>query len=44
MRQEHRFCAEVYHRLHDQIDQKRRVLCCSVWMGLLHERRRNPEK
>lgn len=28
MRQEHRFCAEVYHRLHGQIDQKRRVLFC----------------
>lgn len=28
MRQEHRFCAEVYHRLHGLIDHNRRVLFC----------------
>lgn len=28
MRQEHRFCAEVYHRLHGQIDHDKRVLFC----------------
>lgn len=28
MRQEHRFCADVYHRLYDLIDQNRRVLFC----------------
>lgn len=28
MRQEHRFCAEVYHRLHGMIDHSRRVLFC----------------
>ncbi len=28
MKQEHRFCAEVYHRLHDQIDHDKRVLFC----------------
>lgn len=28
MREEHRFCAEVYHRLHGLIDHSRRVLFC----------------
>jgi hypothetical protein len=28
MRQEHRFCAEVYHQLHGLIDHSRRVLFC----------------
>ena len=28
MRQEHLFCAEVYHRLHSMIDQSKRVLFC----------------
>ena len=28
MRQEHLFCAEVYHRLHDLIDHRKRVLFC----------------
>jgi hypothetical protein len=28
MRQEHKFCAEVYHRLYDRIDHTKRVLFC----------------
>lgn len=28
MRQEHRFCADVYHKLHGLIDHNRRVLFC----------------
>ncbi len=28
MRQEHRFCAEVYHRLHGLVDHGKRVLFC----------------
>lgn len=28
MRQEHRFCAEVYHRLHSLMDHEKRVLFC----------------
>ncbi len=28
MRQEHRFCADVYHRLHGLIDHRRRLLFC----------------
>jgi len=28
MRQEHRFCAEVYHKLYDLMDHEKRVLFC----------------
>ena len=28
MRQEHLFCAEVYHRLHNRIDHTKRNLFC----------------